>query len=103
MKDKQTKALGVAVVGAGYWGKNLIRNFRSHKQFELRYVIDRPSAVDFEPSNGEQFIFDLHTAFEDKAVEEAYDRNKVQSYLQWLQKTKSNPQAFLERYVNTGF
>jgi hypothetical protein len=40
---------------------------------------------------------------EDKAVEEAYDRNKVQSYLQWLQKTKSNPQAFLERYVNTGF
>ena len=69
MKDKQTKALGVAVVVAGYGGKNLIRNFRSHKQFELRYVIDRPSAVDFEPSNGEQFIFDLHTALEDKAVD----------------------------------
>ena len=69
MKDRQTRALGVAVVGAGYWGKNLIRNFRSHKQFELKYVVDRPNAVDFEPSNGEQFIFDLHTAFEDKAVE----------------------------------
>lgn len=36
----------------------------------------------------------------DKAVEEAYDRNKVQSYLEWLEKTKSDPQAFLSRYIN---
>ena len=69
MKDRQTRALGVAVVGAGYWGKNLIRNFRAHKQFELKYVVDRPNAVDFEPSNGEQLVFDLLTALEDGAVD----------------------------------
>jgi predicted dehydrogenase len=32
--------LQVAVVGAGYWGPNLIRNFQSHPATELRYVYD---------------------------------------------------------------
>jgi predicted dehydrogenase len=30
----------VAVVGAGYWGKNLVRNFYSVKGGELKYVVD---------------------------------------------------------------
>lgn len=32
--------LGVAVVGAGYWGPNLIRNFRGSPQWRLRAVCD---------------------------------------------------------------
>ena len=32
--------LGVAVVGAGYWGPNLVRNFESHEATELRWVCD---------------------------------------------------------------
>jgi predicted dehydrogenase len=32
--------LGVAVVGAGYWGPNLIRNFRSSEEWELVAVCD---------------------------------------------------------------
>ena len=32
--------LGVAVVGAGYWGPNLIRNFRSSDHWDLRAVCD---------------------------------------------------------------
>jgi predicted dehydrogenase len=32
--------LGVAVVGAGYWGPNLIRNFRSRPEFDLAWVCD---------------------------------------------------------------
>lgn len=32
--------LNVAVVGAGYWGKNLVRNFATTKQCALRYVCD---------------------------------------------------------------
>jgi predicted dehydrogenase len=32
--------LGVAVVGAGYWGPNLIRNFRSSADWDLRAVCD---------------------------------------------------------------
>jgi predicted dehydrogenase len=35
-----TERLGVAVVGAGYWGPNLIRNFRSAPDWDLRAVCD---------------------------------------------------------------
>jgi predicted dehydrogenase len=34
------KPVGVAVVGAGYWGPNLIRNFLSSPDAELRWVCD---------------------------------------------------------------
>jgi len=33
-------ALNVAVVGAGYWGKNLIRNFATAARCNLKYVCD---------------------------------------------------------------
>lgn len=33
--------LNVAVVGAGYWGKNLIRNFATAKRCTLKYVCDK--------------------------------------------------------------
>lgn len=36
-----TRPLGVAVIGAGYWGPNLIRNFLAHDATELRWVCDR--------------------------------------------------------------
>ncbi len=32
--------LGVAVVGAGYWGPNLIRNFRAGDDWDLVAVCD---------------------------------------------------------------
>ncbi|MET7683538.1 Gfo/Idh/MocA family oxidoreductase [Streptomyces sp. NPDC005423] len=32
--------LGVAVVGAGYWGPNLVRNFQAGERFRLRYLCD---------------------------------------------------------------
>ena len=34
------KPVGVAVVGAGYWGPNLVRNFRALPQFDLTWVCD---------------------------------------------------------------
>jgi len=33
-------ALSVAVIGAGYWGKNLVRNFATAKRCTLKYVCD---------------------------------------------------------------
>ncbi|WP_125038237.1 Gfo/Idh/MocA family protein [Nocardioides sp. LS1] len=36
-----TRRLGVAVVGAGYWGPNLVRNFRASEEWELVAVCDR--------------------------------------------------------------
>ncbi|MDH6576152.1 Gfo/Idh/MocA family oxidoreductase [Kitasatospora sp. MAP5-34] len=32
--------LGLAVVGAGYWGPNLVRNFQASPEFQLRWVCD---------------------------------------------------------------
>ncbi len=32
--------MGVAVVGAGYWGPNLIRNFFANPDWDLRWVVD---------------------------------------------------------------
>ncbi|GAB3814623.1 Gfo/Idh/MocA family protein [Micromonospora zhanjiangensis] len=32
--------IGVAVVGAGYWGPNLVRNFQSSTDFHLRWLCD---------------------------------------------------------------
>jgi predicted dehydrogenase len=40
----QTGPLGVAVVGAGYWGPNLIRNFRTSADWDLVAVCDLDTA-----------------------------------------------------------
>ena len=39
-----TTPLGIAVVGAGYWGPNLIRNFRADPAWDLRWVCDQDVA-----------------------------------------------------------
>jgi predicted dehydrogenase len=35
-----TEPLGVAVVGAGYWGPNLVRNFAASGRWDLRWLCD---------------------------------------------------------------
>lgn len=40
MKEYSKEVLNIAVVGAGYWGPNLIRNFRSLKDAWLKTVCD---------------------------------------------------------------
>ena len=39
------KSLGVAVVGYGYWGPNLARNFHQLPDAELTYIVDVDQAV----------------------------------------------------------
>ena len=38
--DRPDERLGVAVVGAGYWGPNLVRNFQASERFLLRWLCD---------------------------------------------------------------
>ncbi|TXS32281.1 gfo/Idh/MocA family oxidoreductase [Streptomyces sp. ms191] len=38
--DRPDGRLGVAVVGAGYWGPNLVRNFQASDRFLLRWLCD---------------------------------------------------------------
>ncbi len=36
----ERRPLGVAVVGAGYWGPNLVRNFHASEDWSLRCIVD---------------------------------------------------------------
>ena len=36
----ERRPLGVAVVGAGYWGPNLVRNFHASEEWSLRCIVD---------------------------------------------------------------
>jgi predicted dehydrogenase len=38
------RPLGVAVVGVGYWGPNLVRNFHASDDWSVRYVVDEDAA-----------------------------------------------------------
>ncbi len=35
-----SEPIGIAVIGAGYWGPNLVRNFQGSTQFRLRWLCD---------------------------------------------------------------
>jgi len=65
------KPIGIAVVGAGGWGKNHVRNFAAIPESDLRYVCDRhegirDSMAALYPSV--QVVGDMQKAFADPAV-----------------------------------
>jgi predicted dehydrogenase len=66
------RVLGVAVVGAGYWGPNLLRSFQATEQFEVRYLCDldtdRARTVLGRYSTV-QVISDLEVALADSGVD----------------------------------
>lgn len=39
-----TRPVSLAVVGAGYWGPNLVRNILDHPQTRLRWIVDRDAS-----------------------------------------------------------
>ena len=45
MSEQHAPPVGVAVVGFGYWGPNVARNFASSKDTELRLVCDRDESA----------------------------------------------------------
>lgn len=40
MSDQSDEPIGIAVVGAGYWGPNLVRNFQASQSFRLFWLCD---------------------------------------------------------------
>ncbi|MPZ93374.1 MAG: gfo/Idh/MocA family oxidoreductase [Propionibacteriales bacterium] len=64
--------IGVAVVGAGYWGPNLVRNLRASPELSLGWVCDvdgdRARQV-VGPDNGIRTTTDLDAVLEDPAVQ----------------------------------
>ena len=59
----------VAVIGAGYWGKNLVRNF--HQLGALAWVCDERAATlaEMESKYGVKTTNDLETVLADPAVD----------------------------------
>jgi predicted dehydrogenase len=40
MESPASEPIGLAVIGAGYWGPNLVRNFQASPSFRLRWLCD---------------------------------------------------------------
>lgn len=57
------RPLGVAVVGAGYWGPNLVRNFRASDRWDLVAVCDT-DAVRAAKVIGQRSTIEIETSFE---------------------------------------
>ncbi|KQU36096.1 MULTISPECIES: Gfo/Idh/MocA family protein [unclassified Rhodococcus (in: high G+C Gram-positive bacteria)] len=58
-----TRRYGVAVIGAGYWGPNLARNFRAHPAWDLVAVCDRDESRALAVV-GERSTVDVETSVE---------------------------------------
>ena len=41
MEIQQNIMIKIAIIGYGYWGPNLLRNFESSNLFEVKYVCDK--------------------------------------------------------------
>jgi len=66
--------VGVAVIGAGHWGKNLVRNFASLPGAELKYVCDLDEGIRTTMSRlypQARVVDDLGRILEDPEVEAA--------------------------------
>ena len=65
-------AIGVAVIGAGYWGPNLIRNFLASPDWDLRWVVDldeRRASEALRHAAGVGVTVDLDDALDDPRVQ----------------------------------
>jgi predicted dehydrogenase len=66
------KPIGVAVVGAGYWGPNLVRNFLACQEVDLRWVTDldrRRAARAVGPRSTVRVTADLESVLTDPGVD----------------------------------
>lgn len=64
----------VAIIGAGHWGPNLIRNFHNHRESEVAWVVDRdPARLDQVRTRfpDVQVAAEAHAALDDASVDAA--------------------------------
>jgi predicted dehydrogenase len=70
--SRSAEPIGLAVVGAGYWGPNLVRNFASSSEYRLTWLcdIDRSRAVQvLGPYSTVQVTDDLEVVLADERVD----------------------------------
>lgn len=72
LQPSSSSLLRIAVIGAGHWGPNLIRNFHNQQTSEVTWIVDRdPRRLELTRSRypGVRFAADPADAFADPAVD----------------------------------
>ena len=41
LKDEKTLMYRIGIIGFGYWGPNIVRNFSNHRECEIKYICDK--------------------------------------------------------------
>jgi predicted dehydrogenase len=94
-------ALDVAVVGAGYWGKNLIRNFATAKRCNLKYVCDLDEKLLAVQKKNFPFIktsTDLGSILSDNKVDAVVIATDVSTHFGIAQKSlEANKHTYVEK------
>ncbi|MGB5374648.1 MAG: hypothetical protein WBM75_01070 [Polyangiales bacterium] len=67
-------AIGIAVVGAGGWGKNHVRNYAAIPDADLRYICDRHEGIRESMAVFDDTSADQKLAVFDKGVEPSLPR-----------------------------
>jgi len=97
MDDK----LVLAVIGAGYWGKNLVRNFAAAKRCSLKYVCDLDeNLLDVHKKNFSsiEITTDLDTVLNDKQVGAAAIATPVPSHFEIARKAlEAGKHTYIEK------
>jgi predicted dehydrogenase len=82
--------LNVAVIGAGYWGKNLVRNFATAKRCNLKYVCDLNQKVLSVQKKNFPFIIattDIEEILRDTDVDAAVIATEVPTHFEIARKS----------------
>lgn len=85
----QNKKLNLALIGAGYWGKNLVRNFATAKRGNLKYVCDlNEDVLNIHKTNfpSVQTITDFETVLNDNDIEAIAIATPVPTHFELAQK-----------------
>jgi predicted dehydrogenase len=93
--------LNVAVVGAGYWGKNLIRNFATATRCRLKYVCDLEEELLLRQKRNFPFIkttANLDEVLADDQVDAVVVATEAQNHFEVAKKTlEAGKSAYVEK------
>lgn len=91
----------VAVVGYGYWGPNLVRNFDNHAQCEVRYICDTDQKAQVRAKSkykNIEIIDDLNIILEDSEIDIIAISTPVRTHYEIAERSlKAGKHIFLEK------
>ena len=97
--------INIGIIGAGYWGPNLIRNFSSLENCHVKYVADlREARLEFVNNNFPDIhtTTDFQTIFDDQEIDAVVIATPVSTHLELGKKAlEANKHVFIEKPFTT--